>query len=75
MEWLRQVGTEMLLSIVKDFCGVKMWKKERACIIGVRRSMVMVPWDTKPATLIQKGTQTEDNVAGTVTHDTSSQHH
>jgi len=58
MEWLRQVGTELLLSIVKDFSGVKMWKEERACIIGVRRSMVVVPWDSKAANLIQKGTQT-----------------
>lgn len=74
MKWLRQVVTEIILCIVKGFCGVKMWKEKRTCITRIR-SMVMVPWDTKAAGLIQKGTQTKDNVAGTVTHGTSSQHH
>lgn len=74
MEWLREVVTEILLCILKDFYGVKMWKEKRACITRVRRSVVMVPWDTKVAGLTQKGTQTKDNVAGTVAHGTSSQH-
>lgn len=74
VEWLREVVTEILLCIVKDFCGVKMWEEKRACITRVRRSVVVVPWDAKVAGLIQKGTQTKDNVAGTEAHSTSSQH-
>lgn len=65
MKWLRQVVTEML-SIVKDFCGVTMWKEKRASITRVRRTIVVVPWDAKAADLVQKGTQTKGNFAGTV---------